>query len=157
MRFASPTQPFAAMSGASHEPLSRREPCALLRSSGPGHGGRDRGGGFPEGAAGRALSPRRGRRRAERGGASRRRPGGGKAERFHVADEARARGIEPVELKPGDDLEVLVNDAVAAGADALAAAGGDGTQAIVATIAADHGLAYACIPAGTRNHFALDL
>src|SRR5204862_1139556 len=34
---------------------------------------------------------------------------------------------------------------------------GDGTQAIVASIAAGHGIPYACIPAGTRNHFALDL
>ena len=83
--------------------------------------------------------------------------GGGKAERFHLADEAKARGIEPVELRPGDDLEVLVRDALARGADGLAAAGGDGTQAIVAAIAADHGLPFACIPAGTRNHFALDL
>jgi diacylglycerol kinase family enzyme len=36
-------------------------------------------------------------------------------------------------------------------------AGGDGSQAIVAAIAAEQGLPYACIPAGTRNHFALDL
>jgi hypothetical protein len=36
-------------------------------------------------------------------------------------------------------------------------AGGDGSQAIVAAIAAEMGLPYACIPAGTRNHFALDL
>ena len=36
-------------------------------------------------------------------------------------------------------------------------AGGDGSQAIVAAIAAEHDLPYACIPAGTRNHFALDL
>ena len=36
-------------------------------------------------------------------------------------------------------------------------AGGDGSQAIVATIAAELDLPYACIPAGTRNHFALDL
>jgi diacylglycerol kinase family enzyme len=83
--------------------------------------------------------------------------GGGKAERFHVADEARKRGIEPVELRREDDLRVLVRDAIARGADALAAGGGDGTQAIVATEAAAHGLPYACIPAGTRNHFALDL
>jgi diacylglycerol kinase family enzyme len=83
--------------------------------------------------------------------------GGGKAERFHVADEARARGIEPVELRRGDDLRVLVRDAIARGADALAAGGGDGTQAIVATEAAAHDLPYACVPAGTRNHFALDL
>ena len=62
-----------------------------------------------------------------------------------------------MELHRGDDLEQLVHDAVSAGADALAAAGGDGTQAIVATAAAAHGLPYACIPAATGNHFALDL
>jgi Diacylglycerol kinase catalytic domain len=36
-------------------------------------------------------------------------------------------------------------------------AGGDGSQAIVAKVAAELDLPYACIPAGTRNHFALDL
>jgi diacylglycerol kinase family enzyme len=36
-------------------------------------------------------------------------------------------------------------------------AGGDGSQALVATVAAQHGVAHVCIPAGTRNHFALDL
>ena len=85
------------------------------------------------------------------------RSGGGKAERFALADEARARGIEPIELKPGEDLETLVRGAVERGADALAMAGGDGSQAIVAAIAAERGLPYACVPAGTRNHFALDL
>ncbi len=83
--------------------------------------------------------------------------GGGKAERFHLADEARRRGIEPIELKRGEDLEQLVRAAVNDGADALAMAGGDGSQAIVAMIAAELDLPYACIPAGTRNHFALDL
>ncbi|HTT96211.1 MAG TPA: diacylglycerol kinase family protein [Solirubrobacterales bacterium] len=83
--------------------------------------------------------------------------GDGKALRFNLAEEARGRGIRPVELRPGMDLRALVEDAVAAGADALAMAGGDGSQAIVAAIAADHGLPYACVPAGTRNHFALDL
>ena len=83
--------------------------------------------------------------------------GGGKAERFALAKEAGKRGIEAVELKRGDDLETLVRAAVARGADGLAMAGGDGSQAIVAAIAAELGLPYACIPAGTRNHFALDL
>jgi diacylglycerol kinase family enzyme len=84
--------------------------------------------------------------------------GGGKAERFKVADEARARGIEPIELgRPSWDLEQLVRGAVAGGADGLAMAGGDGSQAVVASIAAELDLPYACIPAGTRNHFALDL
>jgi uncharacterized membrane protein YfcA len=85
------------------------------------------------------------------------RSGGGKAARFHLPEEARQRGIVPVELKAGDDLEQLVREAVASGADGLAMAGGDGSQAIAAMVAAEMKLPYACIPAGTRNHFALDL
>jgi diacylglycerol kinase family enzyme len=83
--------------------------------------------------------------------------GGGKAQRFSLAAEARARGIEPIELEPGRDLGRLVRDAVARGANGLAMAGGDGSQAVVAAIAAELHLPYACVPAGTRNHFALDL
>ena len=83
--------------------------------------------------------------------------GGGKAQRFHLAEEAKQRGIESIELKRGDDLEQLVRAAVERGADGLAMAGGDGSQAIVAMVAAELDLPYACIPAGTRNHFALDL
>jgi diacylglycerol kinase family enzyme len=83
--------------------------------------------------------------------------GGGKAERFGLAREARARGIEPIELTRGTDLGELVQKAVADGADALAMAGGDGSQAAVAAMAAELDLPYACVPAGTRNHFALDL
>jgi diacylglycerol kinase family enzyme/HAMP domain-containing protein len=85
------------------------------------------------------------------------RSGGGKAARFRLRDEARRRGIEPIELRQGDDLAELVRDAVFDGADGLAMAGGDGSQAIVAMVAAEQRLPYACIPAGTRNHFALDL
>lgn len=83
--------------------------------------------------------------------------GGGKAGELSIAEEARSRGIEPIELKPGADLEQLVREAVAGGADGLAMAGGDGSQAVVASVAAETGLPYACIPTGTRNHFALDL
>jgi len=39
----------------------------------------------------------------------------------------------------------------------LGVAGGDGTQALVAAVAAEHGLPFVVISAGTRNHFALDL
>jgi diacylglycerol kinase family enzyme len=85
------------------------------------------------------------------------RSGGGKAQRFSLATEAKSRGIEPIELRPGQDLERLARAAVADGTDALAMAGGDGSQAVVAAIAAEHDLPYACVPAGTRNHFALDL
>jgi diacylglycerol kinase family enzyme len=85
------------------------------------------------------------------------RSGGGKAARAHLCDEALARGIEPIEITPGIDLERLVRDALDRGADALAIAGGDGSQATVARIAAEQNVPFACIPAGTRNHFALDL
>jgi diacylglycerol kinase family enzyme len=85
------------------------------------------------------------------------RSGGGRAAREHLDKQARKRGYEVVVLEPGLDLAALVHDWVGRGADALAAAGGDGTQATVAAIAAEHGLPFICIPAGTRNHFALDL
>ncbi|HET6394969.1 MAG TPA: diacylglycerol kinase family protein [Blastococcus sp.] len=85
------------------------------------------------------------------------RSGDGRAARFRLAAEARARGIHAVELEPGEDLAALVRHAVDDGADALAMAGGDGSQAVVAAAAADAGIPYACIPSGTRNHFALDL
>jgi diacylglycerol kinase family enzyme len=83
--------------------------------------------------------------------------GGGKAERFRLAEECRKRGIEPVILEPGDDLLQLAEDAVARGADVIGMAGGDGSQALIATVAARHGIPHVCVPAGTRNHFALDL
>jgi diacylglycerol kinase family enzyme len=83
--------------------------------------------------------------------------GGGKAERFHLAQECRDRGIEPALLRPGDDLMRLAEDAIAGGADIIGMAGGDGSQALVAGVAARHGVPYVCVPAGTRNHFALDL
>jgi diacylglycerol kinase family enzyme len=85
------------------------------------------------------------------------RSGGGKVGRFHLLEEARARGIEVIELTAESDLEELLRHAVDRGADALCVAGGDGSQAIGARIAAERDLPYACIPAGTRNHFALDL
>ncbi len=83
--------------------------------------------------------------------------GGGKAERFHLAEECQKRGIEPVVLRPGDDLLQLAEDAIARGADVVGMAGGDGSQALVASVAARHDVPHVCVPAGTRNHFALDL
>jgi hypothetical protein len=85
------------------------------------------------------------------------RSGGGKVERFHLAQETRRRGIEPVVLGPGDDLRRLAEQAVARGADVLGMAGGDGSQALVAGVAAAHDVAFVCVPAGTRNHLAMDL
>lgn len=83
--------------------------------------------------------------------------GGGKAERFGLPDECRSRGIEPVVLRPGDDLTALAEAAVGRGAAAIGMAGGDGSQAAVAAVAARLQVPHVCVPAGTRNHFALDL
>jgi diacylglycerol kinase family enzyme len=55
------------------------------------------------------------------------------------------------------DVAALARQAVADGADLLGVAGGDGTQALVAGIAAEHDLPFLVISAGTRNHFAMDL
>ncbi len=83
--------------------------------------------------------------------------GGGKVERFHLVEEARRRGIEPIVLTPGDDLRRLAQQAVDRGADVLGMAGGDGSQALVAGVAAHRGVGFVCVPAGTRNHLAMDL
>lgn len=85
------------------------------------------------------------------------RSGSGKVERFHLVEEARRRGIEPVVLAPGDDLLQLAEQAVASGADVVGMAGGDGSQALVASVASAHDVGFVCVPAGTRNHLAMDL
>lgn len=85
------------------------------------------------------------------------RSGGGKAEQFGLARECRARGIEPVVLERGDDLLGIARGVVSGGADVIGVAGGDGSQALVAGVASEHDVAYVCIPAGTRNHFAFDI
>jgi diacylglycerol kinase family enzyme len=83
--------------------------------------------------------------------------GGGKVQRFGIAELANSLGVETVMLDRGLDLEELARDAVARGADCLGMAGGDGSQALVASIAVEHDLPFVCVSAGTRNHFALDL
>jgi diacylglycerol kinase family enzyme len=83
--------------------------------------------------------------------------GGGKASRAGLADRAHERGIEVVVLTAGQDLASLVREAVSSGADALGVAGGDGSLAIVASFASAEGLPFVCVPAGTRNHFAMDV
>jgi diacylglycerol kinase family enzyme len=85
------------------------------------------------------------------------RSGGGKAERFRLADLCRQLNIEPIVLRSGDNLRQLAEDAVARGADVLGMAGGDGSQALVASVASEHRIPFVVVPAGTRNHFALDL
>jgi diacylglycerol kinase family enzyme len=85
------------------------------------------------------------------------RSGGGKVARFNLVDEARRMGVEPLLLRQGDDLQGLARQAISAGADVIGMAGGDGSQALVADVARSHDVAFVCVPAGTRNHFARDL
>ena len=62
--------------------------------------------------------------------------GDGKAAHARVAERARGKEIEAVILAPGQDLDALAREAVAAGADARGMAGGDGLLAVVAAVAA---------------------
>ena len=87
------------------------------------------------------------------------RSGGGKVGRFDLKDKAEALGAEVVLLEGPEQSTSPRSpaDAVARGADLLGVAGGDGTQALVAGVAAEHDVPFLVISAGTRNHFALDL
>ena len=78
---------------------------------------------------------------------------------FGLREKAEALGAEVVLLDPAhhQDVAALARQAVADGADLLGVAGGDGTQALVAAVAAEHGVPFLVISAGTRNHFAMDL
>ena len=85
--------------------------------------------------------------------------GGGKVGKFDLERKAEALGAEVFLLGGPEPVDVaeVARQAVASGADLLGVAGGDGTQALVAGIAAGHGIPFVVISAGTRNHFALDL
>ena len=85
--------------------------------------------------------------------------GGGKVGRFALQRTAEHLGAEVFLLSGPEPVNVaeVARNAVATGADLLGVAGGDGTQALVAGVAAQYGLPFVVVPAGTRNHFALDL
>jgi diacylglycerol kinase family enzyme len=85
--------------------------------------------------------------------------GGGKVEKFGLKRKAEDLGAEVFLIGGPEPVDVarVAREAVARGADLLGVAGGDGTQALVAGVAAEHGLPFVVISAGTRNHFALDL
>jgi diacylglycerol kinase family enzyme len=83
--------------------------------------------------------------------------GGGKAQKIGLASAATGLGIETIVRKKGEKIPDLANRAVDRGADHLLIAGGDGSQARVANVAIKRGVAFSCIPSGTRNHFAMDL
>jgi diacylglycerol kinase family enzyme len=87
------------------------------------------------------------------------RSGGGKVGKFDLRRKAEALGAEVFLMSGPEQVDVaaVARQAVADGADLLGVAGGDGTQALVAGVAAEHGIPFLVITAGTRNHFALDL
>jgi diacylglycerol kinase family enzyme len=87
------------------------------------------------------------------------RSGGGKVVKFDLRQRAEALGAEVFLMDgPGPvDVAAVARQAIAGGADLLGVAGGDGTQALVAGVAAEHDVPFLVITAGTRNHFALDL
>jgi diacylglycerol kinase family enzyme len=85
--------------------------------------------------------------------------GGGKVEKFDLRRKAEDLGAEVFLIGGPEPVDVaqVAREAVVKGADLLGVAGGDGTQALVAGVAAQHGIPFVVISAGTRNHFALDL
>ncbi|MEU9854778.1 diacylglycerol kinase family protein [Streptomyces sp. NPDC047974] len=85
--------------------------------------------------------------------------GGGKVGRFGLVERAEELGARVILLDPSApaDVAALARQAVADGADLLGVAGGDGTQALVAAVAAEHDLPFLVVSAGTRNHLAMDL
>ncbi|MEU9048047.1 MULTISPECIES: diacylglycerol kinase family protein [unclassified Kitasatospora] len=85
--------------------------------------------------------------------------GGGKVGKFALVEKAEQLGARVVLLDTSTrtDVAAIARRAVADGADLLGVAGGDGTQALVAAVAAEHGLPFLVVSAGTRNHFAMDL
>lgn len=86
--------------------------------------------------------------------------GGGKVVKHNLVERAEALGARVVLLGTDEghtDPVAEARQAVADGADLLGVAGGDGTQALVAAVAAEHDLPFLVVAAGTRNHFAMDL
>jgi diacylglycerol kinase family enzyme len=87
------------------------------------------------------------------------RSGDGKVARFGLKSKAEALGARVFLMSGPEPADVagIASQAIADGADLLGVAGGDGTQALVAAVAAEHDVPFMVITAGTRNHFGLDL
>jgi diacylglycerol kinase family enzyme len=85
--------------------------------------------------------------------------GGGKVGRFDLVRKAERRGCRVILLDTAhhQDVAAIARQALADGADLLGVAGGDGTQALAAGVAAEHDVPFLVVSAGTRNHFAMDL
>ncbi len=79
------------------------------------------------------------------------------AETLRAALEHRTATLEIHRSDKGNALPQLAAKAVARGFDLIVSAGGDGTQAAVASAVAGSDTAMAVIPGGTFNYFARDL
>ena len=84
------------------------------------------------------------------------RSGDGSPTAHELVAEANALGVETELLGEGADAAELARASLARGATALGVAGGDGTLADVAQVAADEDVPFVAVPFGTRNHFARD-
>lgn len=67
---------------------------------------------------------------------------------------AAERGVDTHLLRDGEDPAEVARSSTA---DVLAMAGGDGSLGAVAEVALERDVPFACVPFGTRNHFARDL
>jgi len=86
-----------------------------------------------------------------------RKDGAAIAEQIRQRLQDRVARLELRHLEKGGDVLATARTAVDAGFDLIVAAGGDGTQAAVATAIAGTGTAMAVMPGGTFNYFARDL
>ena len=78
-------------------------------------------------------------------------------EALRASFERAGIAVEAHVLGDGDDLDALLETALAGNPRALVAAGGDGTVNAVAARAIEHDLPMGVLPLGTLNHFAHDL
>jgi hypothetical protein len=87
------------------------------------------------------------------------RSGGGKVEKFDLKRKAEDLGAEVFLMSGPEAVDVAGGSPPGRQKRSRSPRRrrGDGTQALVAGIAAEHGLPFLVISAGTRNHFALDL
>ena len=78
--------------------------------------------------------------------------GGAAASQGRVSEAARERGIRVSVLEPGEDARHAALAAAEDDAQVLGVAGGDGSVAAVAGVAAERGLPLVVVPTGTLNH-----
>lgn len=83
--------------------------------------------------------------------------GGDIAARLDQALRARVAELDIHSTEKGADLVQMARQAVEDGVDLIIAAGGDGTQAAIASAIAGTEVAMVVIPGGTFNYFARDL